>query len=329
MFGHGFAGVCGTWTRCEECELPESRFGEVPKEWQEDPSMYDYYALVQLFGRDQESLFDDSDPDVYEEVGINKDQGPTCSSPEPTYMNLPFSGQQGTTDGLEAAADSEEEDGATGEEDGVLQASAIWAEQPNHAEARLWIVHAYPDPHLGSNVIIRLNLKKRTFKYLGLRQRAIFERNKNNSSDFKGVAPPESTAIKVFSKMADFRPGDLPPPWRYASVEPTLVAGVASKARGDVFLTPLSHKTRAATSRRGFLSSRRRVRSDETMSTSWLHPLTGQPVQTGYRDRKDLPSGWEEAVTPEGAPYFVEESKTPCRTSRAEYNKRFELDTPS
>ncbi|XP_019639985.1 PREDICTED: uncharacterized protein LOC109481820 isoform X2 [Branchiostoma belcheri] len=103
---------------------------EVPKEWQEDPSMYDYYALVQLFGRDQESLFDDSDPDVYEEVGINKDQGATCSSPEPTYMNLPFSGQQGTTDGLEASADSEEEDGGTGEEEGVLQAAAIWAEQP-------------------------------------------------------------------------------------------------------------------------------------------------------------------------------------------------------
>ncbi|KAI8480738.1 Carboxylesterase 5A [Branchiostoma belcheri] len=31
MFGHGFTGVCGTWTRCEECELPESRFGADPE----------------------------------------------------------------------------------------------------------------------------------------------------------------------------------------------------------------------------------------------------------------------------------------------------------
>ncbi|XP_078670718.1 uncharacterized protein LOC144910908 isoform X3 [Branchiostoma floridae x Branchiostoma belcheri] len=72
--------------------------------------------------------------------------------------------------------------------------------------------------------------------------------------------------------MADFRPGDLPPPWRYAVTRDSRIYFI----------------------------------NDETMSTSWLHPLTGQPVQTGYRDRKDLPSGWEEAVTPEGAPYFVD-----------------------
>ncbi|XP_078586348.1 uncharacterized protein LOC144868264 [Branchiostoma floridae x Branchiostoma japonicum] len=102
---------------------------EVPGEWQEDPYMFDYYALVKLFER--ESFSDDSDPDLYEDVVPNKkeeDRGATCSSPEPTYMNLPLSGRQGTTDNLDA--DSDEEDGAVGGEEGALQASAIWAEQP-------------------------------------------------------------------------------------------------------------------------------------------------------------------------------------------------------
>ncbi|XP_035672282.1 pleckstrin homology domain-containing family A member 5-like [Branchiostoma floridae] len=71
---------------------------------------------------------------------------------------------------------------------------------------------------------------------------------------------------------ADMRLGDLPPPWRYAVTRDSRIYFI----------------------------------NDENMSTSWLHPLTGQPVQTGYRDRNDLPSGWEEAVTPEGAPYFVD-----------------------
>ncbi|XP_078670723.1 uncharacterized protein LOC144910910 [Branchiostoma floridae x Branchiostoma belcheri] len=96
-----------------------------PGEWQEDPSMYDYYALVQLFGRECLSDYSDPDADVYEEVNFHQEP-----SPEPTYVNLPFPGNQGTTDGLEAAADSEEEDGGTGEEEGMLQAAAIWAEQP-------------------------------------------------------------------------------------------------------------------------------------------------------------------------------------------------------
>ncbi|XP_070565416.1 uncharacterized protein [Ptychodera flava] len=45
--------------------------------------------------------------------------------------------------------------------------------------------------------------------------------------------------------------------------------------------------------------------NDETRTTTWLHPVTGEPLATGNKPRRDLPRGWEEAVTPEGAPYFV------------------------
>ncbi|CAH1256874.1 PLEKHA5 [Branchiostoma lanceolatum] len=232
---------------------------EVPGEWKEDPYMFDYYALVQLF--DRESFSDDSDPDLYEEVATNKrkeDGGATCTSPEPLYMNLPLSGQQGTTDNQDA--DSDEEDGASGGEDGVLQASAIWAEQPVQMRT---IVTSLSVPSETLESAYHPLFAGRTPP-----DKCVVQ----PGSDFKGVAPLEHTAIKVFKMAADMRLGDLPPPWRYAVTRDSRIYFI----------------------------------NDDNMSTSWLHPLTGQPVQTGYRDRKDLPSGWEEAVTPEGAPYFVD-----------------------
>ncbi|KAL4622833.1 pleckstrin homology domain-containing family A member 7-like isoform X3 [Arapaima gigas] len=44
---------------------------------------------------------------------------------------------------------------------------------------------------------------------------------------------------------------------------------------------------------------------DETRHTTWLHPRTGQPVNSGHMIRSDLPRGWEEGFTKEGASYFI------------------------
>ncbi|KAI4892805.1 hypothetical protein NFI96_017238 [Prochilodus magdalenae] len=46
--------------------------------------------------------------------------------------------------------------------------------------------------------------------------------------------------------------------------------------------------------------------SDETCSTTWLHPRTGEPVNSGHMIRSDLPTGWEEGFTKEGASFFIE-----------------------
>ncbi|XP_078076890.1 pleckstrin homology domain-containing family A member 7 isoform X2 [Mustelus asterias] len=44
---------------------------------------------------------------------------------------------------------------------------------------------------------------------------------------------------------------------------------------------------------------------DQTQTTTWLHPRTGDPVNSGHMIRSDLPRGWEEGFTEEGASYFI------------------------
>ncbi|XP_063053717.1 pleckstrin homology domain-containing family A member 7-like isoform X3 [Engraulis encrasicolus] len=44
---------------------------------------------------------------------------------------------------------------------------------------------------------------------------------------------------------------------------------------------------------------------DETRTTTWLHPRTSEPVNSGHMIRSDLPRGWEEGFAPEGASYFI------------------------
>ncbi|XP_029000086.1 pleckstrin homology domain-containing family A member 7 isoform X5 [Betta splendens] len=45
--------------------------------------------------------------------------------------------------------------------------------------------------------------------------------------------------------------------------------------------------------------------NDKSRSTTWLHPRTGEPVNSGHMIRSDLPRGWEEGFTDEGASYFI------------------------
>ncbi|XP_040291343.1 pleckstrin homology domain-containing family A member 5 isoform X9 [Bufo gargarizans] len=52
--------------------------------------------------------------------------------------------------------------------------------------------------------------------------------------------------------------------------------------------------------------------NEEAKSTTWLHPVTGETVLTGHRKTPDLPTGWEEAYTFEGARYYIKQcSKRP------------------
>ncbi|XP_075459106.1 pleckstrin homology domain-containing family A member 5 isoform X21 [Ascaphus truei] len=54
--------------------------------------------------------------------------------------------------------------------------------------------------------------------------------------------------------------------------------------------------------------------NEEAKSTTWLHPVTGEAVVTGHRKTPDLPTGWEEGYTFEGARYYIK-FKIPWRTS--------------
>ncbi|XP_026568857.1 pleckstrin homology domain-containing family A member 5 isoform X7 [Pseudonaja textilis] len=49
--------------------------------------------------------------------------------------------------------------------------------------------------------------------------------------------------------------------------------------------------------------------NEEAKSTTWLHPLTGEAVITGHRRSPDLPTGWEEAYTFEGARYYIKSER--------------------
>uniref|UniRef100_A0A2K5DSC2 Pleckstrin homology domain containing A5 n=1 Tax=Aotus nancymaae TaxID=37293 RepID=A0A2K5DSC2_AOTNA len=56
--------------------------------------------------------------------------------------------------------------------------------------------------------------------------------------------------------------------------------------------------------------------NEEAKSTTWLHPITGEAVVTGHRRQStDLPAGWEEAYTFEGARYYINhnERKVTCK----------------
>ncbi|KAJ8245369.1 hypothetical protein GJAV_G00270020 [Gymnothorax javanicus] len=55
--------------------------------------------------------------------------------------------------------------------------------------------------------------------------------------------------------------------------------------------------------------------SEEAKSTTWLHPVTGEAVSTGHRKTPDLPAGWEEGFTFEGARCFINhnEQKVTCK----------------
>ncbi|XP_062832695.1 pleckstrin homology domain-containing family A member 7 isoform X7 [Anolis carolinensis] len=48
---------------------------------------------------------------------------------------------------------------------------------------------------------------------------------------------------------------------------------------------------------------------DLARATTWLHPRTGEPVNSGHMIRSDLPRGWEEGFSEEGASYFIDHNQ--------------------
>ncbi|XP_057203488.1 pleckstrin homology domain-containing family A member 7 isoform X3 [Triplophysa rosa] len=48
---------------------------------------------------------------------------------------------------------------------------------------------------------------------------------------------------------------------------------------------------------------------DESSANTWLHPRTGEPVNSGHMIRSDLPNGWEEGFTKEGASFFIDHNQ--------------------
>ncbi|XP_013390129.1 uncharacterized protein LOC106158612 isoform X7 [Lingula anatina] len=46
--------------------------------------------------------------------------------------------------------------------------------------------------------------------------------------------------------------------------------------------------------------------NDDTKTTTWLHPMTKEPVQTGLTASSDLPRGWEHAFNSDGVLYFID-----------------------
>ncbi|PIK48068.1 putative pleckstrin-likey domain-containing family A member 7-like, partial [Apostichopus japonicus] len=45
--------------------------------------------------------------------------------------------------------------------------------------------------------------------------------------------------------------------------------------------------------------------NEENSDTTWLHPVTGKAIATGFSDRNDLPQGWQEGVTASGRTYYI------------------------
>uniref|UniRef100_A0A3B4EUS0 Pleckstrin homology domain-containing family A member 5-like n=1 Tax=Pundamilia nyererei TaxID=303518 RepID=A0A3B4EUS0_9CICH len=57
--------------------------------------------------------------------------------------------------------------------------------------------------------------------------------------------------------------------------------------------------------------------NEEAKSTTWLHPVSGEAVITGHRKTPDLPTGWEEGYTFEGARCFIKSaSKVPANEKK-------------
>ncbi|XP_021084779.1 pleckstrin homology domain-containing family A member 6 isoform X16 [Mesocricetus auratus] len=73
--------------------------------------------------------------------------------------------------------------------------------------------------------------------------------------------------------------------------------------------------------------------NDEEKSTSWVHPGTDSPIQSGYSSSPGLPKGWETDSTPEGAVYFINHNERrntfrhPVTGQVPEENNKFNLKT--
>ncbi|XP_040318064.1 pleckstrin homology domain-containing family A member 6 isoform X9 [Herpailurus yagouaroundi] len=73
--------------------------------------------------------------------------------------------------------------------------------------------------------------------------------------------------------------------------------------------------------------------NDEEKSTSWVHPGTESPIQSGHSSSPGLPKGWEMDSTQEGAVYFINHNERrntflhPVTGQVPEENKKFNLKT--
>ncbi|XP_060145842.1 pleckstrin homology domain-containing family A member 6 isoform X9 [Globicephala melas] len=71
--------------------------------------------------------------------------------------------------------------------------------------------------------------------------------------------------------------------------------------------------------------------NDEEKSTSWVHPGTESPIQSGHSSSPGLPKGWEMDSTQEGAVYFINHNERrntflhPLTGQVPEENKKFDL----
>ncbi|XP_065794276.1 pleckstrin homology domain-containing family A member 6 isoform X2 [Muntiacus reevesi] len=71
--------------------------------------------------------------------------------------------------------------------------------------------------------------------------------------------------------------------------------------------------------------------NDEEKSTSWVHPGTASPIQSGHSSCPGLPKGWEMDSTQEGAVYFINHNERrntflhPLTGQAPEENKKFDL----
>ncbi|XP_066218097.1 pleckstrin homology domain-containing family A member 6 isoform X7 [Saccopteryx leptura] len=73
--------------------------------------------------------------------------------------------------------------------------------------------------------------------------------------------------------------------------------------------------------------------NDEEKSTSWVHPGTKSPIQSGHCSSPGLPKGWEMDSTREGAVYYINHNERrntflhPVTGQVPEENKKFDLKT--